>query len=221
MAELKEQSLDDTLKEILGDNIESKESAEDASGTEEKPKRTRRTKAQIEADMKAEQEAKKKPEEKPEVLEDTDLDKQDDIVETVSESASEDKPEELSPENVQDTELDTQPDVEDLTEKEPQKKKIHPRGEAIEAFQENDAEDEDSGLVGTQIVLAKPTAVYRARHIDHRVKSYQGLVTIVEPEPKGGFIRVQFLRQGFGLCDSFMRIEDIIDPEKEKDDNNV
>lgn len=217
MAELKEQSLDDTLKEILGDNIESKESAEDAAKTEEKPKRTRRTKAQIEADMKAEQEAK----EKPEVIEDTDLDKQDDIVETVSESASEDKPEELSPENVQDTELDTQPDVEDLTEKEPQKKKIHPRGEAIEAFQENAAEDEDSGLVGTQIVLTKPTAVYRARHIDHRVKSYQGLVTIVEPEPKGGFIRVQFLRQGFGLCDSFMRIEDIIDPEKEEDDDNV
>lgn len=177
------QTLDDTLKELLGDDPEGKVNNTDANTEGEKPKRTRRTKAQIEAE-KAEAE---KAEAAPEVIPDTDLDKA--------------------------------PDIEEPEIEEPKKEVIHPRGEAIAAF--SNEKEESKSIVGTQIILRKPTAMYRARHFSMRVRSYQGLVTVIE-EPKQGFVKVQFLRQGFGLCESYMTIFDLDqDPKTEGDSDDI
>lgn len=211
MSEIKDQSLDDTLKELL-------QQEKDGPKPVEKPKRKRRTKAQIEADKKAaEAEATKSTDEPPvedtqevstpEVILDTPEDLKDDVVESSEEIVQPD-PEVFEPEVVPDTEVDIQPDV--VEEKEPPKSRLKPApGEIFEALKAKKDAQPISKYIGKHCVLFNLTPTYRAPHVSTRMKPYRGFVTVVE-DPRNGFIKVQFLRQGFGLCTAYMDAETII-----------
>lgn len=219
MSEIKDQSLDDTLKELLQQE-ETKPVKNTGDKSAEKPKRKRRTKAQIEADKKAAEEAAKftveeatalmtEPEEViiPEVIPDTAEDLMDDVVES-TEEVSQPEPEVFQPELVLDNEADAQPDV--VEEKEPPKPRQKPApGEIFEALKAKKDVEPISKYIGKHCVLFALTPTYRAPHVSTRMKPYKGFVTVIE-DPKNGFVKVQFLRQGFGLCTAYMDAETII-----------
>lgn len=224
------QSLDDTLKELLQEPAEAK-NTEDA--LVEKPKRKRRTKAQIEADKKAEeakasndaQSAKNelskdiqldesaKPEEgvsePAENILDTAEDLQEDVVEPELKIEEQETPVEvLEPEIVPDNEADAEPDiVEPKEEVRPRQRPVP--GEAIEAFQDVKSVEPAGKYIGKSGVLINAVPTYRAPHKSMRMKSYRGFVTVIE-DPRNGFIKVQFLRQGFGLCSAYMDADVVI-----------
>lgn len=218
MSEIKDQSLDDTLKELLQQEDTKQVENTEATPTE-KPKRKRRTKAQIEADKKAAEAAKFTVEEVtqlmttseeviiPEVIPDTPEDLKDDVVET-AEEVVQPEPEAFEPEVVPDTEADAQPDV--VEEKEPAKPRSKPApGEIFEALKAKKDVQPVSKYVGKHCVLFNLTPTYRTPHVSTRMKPYRGFVTVVE-DPRNGFVKVQFLRQGFGLCTAYMDAETII-----------
>lgn len=269
--EMKTQSLDDTLKELLNEDTKSEISATS------RPKRTRRTKAQIEADKKAAESKDEKLEESasskcedsiknaeeknsetkptssvgnvdfagdpiifinvnapqvipvdenaelsnvettPEVIFDTDQDILPDV-EDSSESTEVDGTveEKLEPELVIDTPIDNLPDVEEPKKPAPQRK-VYPSGEAIEALN-GTSNKKKSKYVGKSLVLTDLTPMFRAPHYSMRIKPYRGLVTVIE-DPKGDFIKVQYLRQGFGMCSSYMESYHFTSPKE--GDNNV
>lgn len=216
-------SLDDTLKGILEETVDETTNESDVV----KPKRTRRTKAQIEADKKAAESVE------PSVSEDTTSEipseenlSEDNIVDESTIDSMEpeiipdsDEPEEISedvpestqiietvdpmiPEVVADTEEDALPDV--VEPKTAPKKQVptDPDPSVVKAFKGESAE-ESKGLIGKSFILKYATPIYRARHTSMRVKSYRGQVTITE-NSRNGFLKVQFLRQGFGLCEGFI-----------------
>jgi hypothetical protein len=250
MSDTNNQSLDDTLKELLQEEATEGSNAETTESTEEKPKRTRRTRAQIEADnKKAEEEAAKASEEKteeapaegaseekteevskeeevstedtesaaavladdstPEVIPDDEKDSQEASAEEAT--AEETTPEPLTPEVVPDNEKDAEPDIEEPKEKKVKKDPTDvPSDEAKEAFEEKGAATADpNSLIGKTAILPNLTPLYRARHESMRIGSYRGHITFIE-EPKNGFVKVQYLRQGYGLCENFMRVDDLI-----------
>lgn len=220
----------DQVLDTTSENI-SEETAVETVEQQDKPKRGRRSKAQIEADkLAAEAAAQTVSEESskvsseatedtataaevaaPEVIEDTETDALPDITESEDAASNvESTSEGMVPEVVEDTPIDALPDVVEPRVVAP--KKIHPSGEAVEAFQEKTVKTDPNSLIGKSYVLTNATPMYRARHISMRLKSYRGQVTVVEDD-RAGFVKVQFLRQGFGLCEGFVATSDLLKGE--------
>lgn len=112
MAELSNQSLDDTLKELMNEDDTSKESSQESTNTEKPKRRGRRSKAEIEA----EKASVEKSNESSENLEEVDsISVSEDVKgteESVDEtSRSKDVIESEVPEVIEDTSKDIEPDV--------------------------------------------------------------------------------------------------------------
>lgn len=242
----KDPSLDATLKQLLEETPATDTKEERPVESTEAPsappkKRTRRTKAQIEADRKAAEDAKKVKEAEtssetklddepapvettesedttenteivnstPENLPETEDDKLPDVIEESKEKSEESEVsavETLVPEVIQETEEDKLPDVEEPKEEKSQKRKPVIPGEVYEAFEQKEEKSDPNSLIGKSCILFNATPMYRAPHASMRIKPYRGHVTVLE-NPKGGFVKVQFLRQGFGLCEGFVPTE--------------
>jgi len=213
----KGQSLDDTLKDLLNEeDVDTKKCSDESkeTSTEEKPKkRGRRSKAEIEAeeaakaeDVASEESSDESKQEEssestePEVIPDTDDDKENESSE-----------EEMIPEVVPDTEEDLQPDPEEPADP---KKKVDPgrvtqsAAEAAEAFKEKESQKISNSIIGQTKVVKDQTPLYRGPHVSLRSGHYKGLVTFIS-EITSGFVKVQYLRTGFGLCEGWMFIGDL------------
>lgn len=225
-------SLDDTLKELLQEEVE-----KTPDPVVEKPKRGRRSKAQIEAD--------KKSEDKKEISDPTNIgtvETTDGMKDTISKSNapmstaelpkssaethsniqenSAKDPDVMTPEIVENTETDEMPDiVENKDTKNLKEKSTNPfKGATVKAELNKESRVKDKGIIGKGVIFTTPVPIYRAPHLSMRTKSYRGYVTVIE-KAKLGFIKVQFLRSGFGLCEGFVQKDQILN--RLEGDSNV
>ena len=218
----KGQSLDDTLKDLLNqDSVEKGDSVESADKTaEDKPKkRGRRSKAEIEAEEAAKAAESKGSDESQESISKDESKQEDDsennapeVIPDTPEDAEENSEEGLIPEVIPDTPEDLKPDPE---EPEGPKKKVDPgrvtqsAAEAEQAFKEGSENSTPSNsIIGQAEVVKEQTPLYRGPHVSLRSGHYKGLVTFIS-EITSGFVKVQYLRTGFGLCEGWMFIGDL------------
>ena len=230
MANLNNQSLDDTLQELLDD--ENKTSKPEKSLTE-KPKRGRKPKAKTSDKLPDSHSEEKTEEEKteeetldnseldvPEIIMDTSEELQQNVELEESKNIEESKSteENFEPEVVPYTSTDFQPDIE-TPKSEITPHKIKQSTDANNMFKEQSEShpDTSNNIIGTTKILTKLTPMYRAKNDIFRIRSYQGLIKFIS-KPEGEFIKVEYLRQGFGLCQSYAKLQDVIEETPEVDE---
>ena len=240
MANLNNQSLDDTLQELLDD--ENKTSKPEKNLTE-KPKRGRKPKAKTSDKLpdshseekteeeKTEEEKTEEEKTEEETLDNSELDVPEIIMDTSEElqqnveleeskniEESKSTEENFEPEVVPYTSTDFQPDIE-TPKSEITPHKIKQSTDANNMFKEQSEShpDTSNNIIGTTKILTKLTPMYRAKNDIFRIRSYQGLIKFIS-KPEGEFIKVEYLRQGFGLCQSYAKLQDVIEETPEVDE---
>lgn len=148
-----------------------------------------------------------------ESVEPEDVKLEDTSIETVSTvETSIETVEELEPEVIENTEQDEAPDVvepDDIKEKKEKTAKPFEGATTRAVFEGQVKKCEVDPIVGRNCIFHHPVPVYRAPHLNMRIRSYRGHVTVID-KPRKGFVKVQYLRQGFGLCEGFIRQDQIL-----------